>query len=467
MISELMTPPCSPEAEQSVIGGLMLGDDSSERTRTVLSLLKPEAFYNRAHQVIYAEMQQMFRDNKPVDGLTLFDALESKGLTERVGGFAYLAELSKNTPSAANIVAYAMSVRESAMERYGIQRMTEATELLYARNGMTATQKFEAVQSIFTQMADHAKTGSRRGARALSDVMEDWIDELEMRFDPKQRSRGLSTGIPSLDALLEPKGLVRGSLLVIGARPKMGKTTLYSQLAINCAMNEELPAILFSLEMPDKQIFERMIGQVSGVNTDIFYRGADSDTEFAMANARAMQMVESGNFFIDDTPGVSLSHIIAEARRIKREKGKVGMVLVDYLTLMAAEKADRNDLAYGLITKGLKNLAKELDCVVVLLTQLNRDLEKRVNKRPLPSDSRDTGQIEQDCDYWIGIYREGAYDENANQSDTELLLRLNRHGQSGVVYCEQRNGSIYDCDQVAAEQSRRQREEKASKRGGF
>ncbi|MFY9993595.1 MAG: DnaB-like helicase C-terminal domain-containing protein [Leclercia sp.] len=456
-----------PEAEQSVIGGLMIGDDSSERTRTVLALLKPEAFYNRAHQVIYAEMQQMFRDNKPVDGLTLFDALESKGLTDRVGGFAYLAELSKNTPSAANIVAYAMSVRESAMERYGIQRMTEATELLYARNGMNATQKFEAVQSIFTQMADHAKTGSRRGARALSEVMEDWIDELEMRFDPKQRSRGLSTGIDSLDAVLEPKGLVRGSLLVIGARPKMGKTTLYSQLAINCAMNEELPAILFSLEMPDKQIFERMIGQVSGVNTDIFYRGADSDTEFAMANARAMQMVESGNFFIDDTPGVGLSHIIAEARRIKRDKGKVGMVLVDYLTLMAAEKADRNDLAYGLITKGLKNLAKELDCVVVLLTQLNRDLEKRVNKRPLPSDSRDTGQIEQDCDYWIGIYREGAYDENASQSDTELLLRLNRHGQSGVVYCEQRNGSIYDCDQVAAEQSRRQREEKVSKRGGF
>ncbi len=467
MTSEFLTPPCSPEAEQSVIGGLMIGDDNSDRTRTVLALLKPEAFYSRAHQVIYAEMQQMFRDNKPVDGLTLFDALESKGLTEQIGGFAYLAELAKNTPSAANIVAYAMSVRESAMERYGIQRLTEATELLFARNGMTATQKFEAVQSIFTQMADHAKTGSRRGVRALSDVMEDWLDELEMRFDPKQRSRGLSTGIASLDALLEPKGLVRGSLLVIGARPKMGKTTLYSQLAINCAMNEELPAILFSLEMPDKQIFERMIGQMSGVNTDIFYRGADSDNEFAMANARAMQMVESGNFFIDDTPGVGLSHIIAEARRIKREKGKVGMVLVDYLTLMAAEKADRNDLAYGLITKGLKNLAKELDCVVVLLTQLNRDLEKRVNKRPLPSDSRDTGQIEQDCDYWIGIYREGAYDENANQSETELLLRLNRHGQSGVVYCEQRNGSIYDCDQVAAEQSRRLREEKTTKRGGF
>ncbi|EPG4896185.1 DnaB-like helicase C-terminal domain-containing protein [Citrobacter koseri] len=467
MTSEIMTIPHNLEAEQSVIGGLLLDDDSSERVQKVLSILKPESFYVRAHQVLFAEMREMFRDNKPVDGLTLFDALESKGLTVQVGGFAYLAEIAKNTPSAANIVAYAMSVREAAMERYGIQRMTEATELLYARNGMTATQKYEAIQSIFTQMSDHAKTGSRRGARALSDVLEDWVEELEMRFDPKQRSRGLSTGIASLDSLLQPKGLVRGSLLVIGARPKMGKTTLYSQLAINCALNEELPAVLFSLEMPDKQIFERMIGQLSGVNTDIFYRGADSDTEFAHANARAMQMVESGNFFIDDTPGASLSHIVAESRRIKRERGSVGMVLVDYLTLMTAEKADRNDLAYGMITKGLKNLAKELDCVVVLLTQLNRDLEKRTNKRPLPSDSRDTGQIEQDCDYWIGIYREGAYDENANQSDTELLLRLNRHGQSGVIYCEQRNGAIYDCDQDAAEQKRRQKEEKSTKKGGF
>jgi len=144
------------------------------------------------------------------------------------------------------------------------------------------------------------------------------------------------------------------------------------------------------------------------------------------------------------------------------------MILVDYLTLMKAEKADRNDLAYGMITKGLKNLAKELDCVVVLLTQLNRDLEKRTNKRPLPSDSRDTGQIEQDCDYWLGIYRDGAYDENANQQDTELLLRLNRHGENGVVFVEQRHGAIYDCDQAQARAKAAESERRSSKqKGGF
>ncbi|MDM4157347.1 DnaB-like helicase C-terminal domain-containing protein [Klebsiella oxytoca] len=467
MTTEIITLPHNIEAEQSVIGGLLLDDDHSERVQKVLAMLKPESFYLRVHQIIFAEIRQMLRDNKPVDGLTLFDSLESKGLIEQIGGFAYIGQIAKNTPSAANIVAYAASVRESAMERYGIQRMTEATELLYARNGMSAVEKYEAIQSIFTQLTDHSKTGSRRGARTLADVADDWIAEVEKRFDPNQRSRGLSTGIKSLDEMLEPKGLVRGSLFVIGARPKMGKTTLYSQLAINCALNEKLPSIMFSLEMPDKQILERMIGQASGVNTDIFYRGAGRDEEFAIANARLAEMVESQNLYIDDTPGASLSHIIAEARRIKRERGKVGMVLVDYLTLMTAEKADRNDLAYGLITKGLKNLAKELECVVVLLTQLNRDLEKRVNKRPLPSDSRDTGQIEQDCDYWMGIYREGAYVENYPQGDTELLLRLNRHGSGGVVYCEQRNGAIYDCDQIQAEMKRRDREQKPKNKGGF
>lgn len=467
MTTEIITLPHNIEAEQSVIGGLLLDDDHSERVQKVLAMLKPESFYLRVHKIIFAEIRQMLRDNKPVDGLTLFDSLESKGLIEQIGGFAYIGQIAKNTPSAANIVAYAASVRESAMERYGIQRMTEATELLYARNGMSAVEKYEAIQSIFTQLTDHSKTGSRRGARTLADVADDWVAEVEKRFDPNQRSRGLSTGIKSLDEMLEPKGLVRGSLFVIGARPKMGKTTLYSQLAINCALNEKLPSIMFSLEMPDKQILERMIGQASGVNTDIFYRGAGRDEEFAIANARLAEMVESQNLYIDDTPGASLSHIIAESRRIKRERGKVGMVLVDYLTLMTAEKADRNDLAYGLITKGLKNLAKELECVVVLLTQLNRDLEKRVNKRPLPSDSRDTGQIEQDCDYWMGIYREGAYDENYPQGDTELLLRLNRHGSGGVVYCEQRNGAIYDCDQIQAEMKRRDREQKPKNKGGF
>lgn len=477
MTDNVFSLPHSLEAEQSVIGGLMLDDNSSERTQKVLAMLKPESFYNRAHQVLFSEMREMFRDGKPVDGLTLFDSLESKGLTDQVGGFAYIAELSKNIPSVANIVAYAASVREAAMERYGIQRMNEATEMLYARNGMTATQKYEAIQGIFTQLADHSKTGSRKGLRSFGDVMDDWVSDLEKRFDPSGEQRGLTSGINSLDRLLAPKGLVKGSLFVIGARPKMGKTTLYSQMAINCAVREHKPALMFSLEMPGDQILEKLVGQKSGINPSIFYMPAtedaddvyegDYDGDFDKAIKTANRLREIDLLYIDDTPGLSLAHIVAESRRIKREKGCVGMVLVDYLTLMTAEKADRNDLAYGMITKGLKNLAKELGCVVVLLTQLNRELEKRGNKRPLPSDSRDTGQIEQDCDYWVGVHREGAFDDTIPPGETELILRLNRHGKSGTVYCDQRNGAIYDCDQEQARMRLQSREEKPTKKGGF
>ena len=477
MTSEIITLPNNLEAEQSVIGGLLLDDDNSERVQKVIAMLKPESFYSRVHQIIFAEIRQMMRDNKPVDGLTLFDSLESKGLIEKIGGFAYIGQIAKNTPSAANIVAYAASVRESAMERYGIQRMTEATELLYARNGMSATEKYEVIQGLITQLTDHSKTGSRRGLRSFGDVMEDWVTDLEKRFDPSGEQRGMSTGIPSLDRKLSPKGLVKGSLFVIGARPKMGKTTLYGQMAINCAVREHKPALMFSLEMPGEQILEKIVGQKSGVNPSIFYMPAtdvadeqyqgDYDGDFKKAMETAGRLSEIDMLYIDDTPGLSLSHIVSESRRIKREKGRVGMILVDYLTLMTAEKAERNDLAYGMITKGLKNLAKELGCVVVLLTQLNRELEKRTNKRPLPSDSRDTGQIEQDCDYWVGIHREGAFDDSVPPGETELLLRLNRHGNTGTVYCNQYNGAIYDTDQQSAEATRRGREQQTKKAGGF
>ncbi|MGU3521551.1 DnaB-like helicase C-terminal domain-containing protein [Enterobacteriaceae bacterium C23F] len=458
--------PQNIEAEQSVLGGMML-DSGSDRCQTAMSMLKPESFYIRPHQVIFAEMRELVASQKPIDLITLIESLESKGLGEQAGGFAYMAEISKNTPSAANIVHYAMLVREKAMERYGIDKLTSATELLYSRNGMTTSQKFDAIQTLFTDIADYAKTGNRRGLREFSEVMGDWVDEVEARWSDSDATRGLSTGIGSLDDLLQPKGLVKGALMVIGARPKMGKTTLYSQLAVNCAEVEQLPALMFSLEMPDKQIVERMIGQVSRVNTDVFYGDRYDDAQVAMAFAAGGRLAQTGNLYVDDTPGITLAHIVAESRRIKRERGAVGMVLVDYLTLMTADKADRNDLAYGIITKGLKNLAKELNCIVVLLTQLNRDLEKRTNKRPMPSDSRDTGQIEQDCDYWIGIYREGAYDENADQAATELLLRLNRHGPIGVVYCDQRNGAIYDCDQAAAEQKRRANDARPNKKREF
>lgn len=476
MTDNILTPPHSSDAEQAVIGGLML-DGGEERTLKVMAMLKPESFFTGSHGIIFSAIRDLISRNKPIDPLTLSDELETGG--KQYGGFAYLAEMTRSTPSAANLVHYAAVVRDKAMERYAISKLNEATELLYSRNNMTAVEKLESITMLTTQISDYAKTGKRRGLRSFGDVMDEWVTDLEKRFDPAGEQRGLSTGIPSLDRMLAPKGLVKGSLFVIGARPKMGKTTLYSQMAINCAVRERKPSLMFSLEMPGDQILEKLVGQKSGVNPSIFYMPAtddaddeyqgDYDADFNRATETANRLRELDLLYIDDTPGMSLAHIVAEARKVKRQKGCVGMILVDYLTLMTAEKADRNDLAYGMITKGLKNLAKELGCVVVLLTQLNRELEKRVNKRPLPSDSRDTGQIEQDCDYWVGIHREGAFDESVPAGETELLLRLNRHGNTGTVFCLQQNGAIYDMDQTAARNERdsRQQPVKGQKRGGF
>lgn len=476
MTDNILTPPHSADAEQAVIGGLML-DGGDDRTQKVMAMLKPESFFSASHAIIFSAIRDLLTRNKPIDPLTLSDELEAGG--KQYGGFAYLAEMTKNTPSVANLVHYAAVVRDKAMERYAISKLNEATEMLYSRNSMTAVEKLESITMLTSQISDYAKTGKRRGLRSFGDVMDEWVTDLEKRFDPQGEQRGMSTGIPSLDRMLAPKGLVKGSLFVIGARPKMGKTTLYSQMAINCAIRENKPSLLFSLEMPDVQILEKLVGQKSGINPNIFYMPATDeadeeyqgnyDEDFSKAIATANRLREIEMLYIDDTPGLSLAHIVAESRKIKRQKGSVGMILVDYLTLMTAEKADRNDLAYGMITKGLKNLAKELDCVVVLLTQLNRELEKRVNKRPLPSDSRDTGQIEQDCDYWVGIHREGAFDESVPAGETELLLRLNRHGPTGTVFCLQQNGAIHDMDQAAARNERdsRQQPGKGQKRGGF
>lgn len=462
MINQEIMPPCSVESEQCVIGGIML-DSQSDRAQKILSSLTADAFYNRQHAVIYSTMQALNNKNLNIDAMTLSDALENAGQLESVGGFAYLAELAKNTPRAANITAYAAAVRDRAIERFAIEQLKQSIEILYARNGMSAEEKIEAAQSLMMRVQEKTKSGSVRGAVSFSDALGRWTESVEARLSGDSHAVGLTSGIPALDVLLEPKRIVRGSLFVIGGRPKMGKTTLYLKLALNCALNENLPAIAFSMEMPEAQIVERAIAQASGVSPSVFYLDGYDDSKFALASARGFEVANSGNLYIDDTPGLPLSHIVAEARRIKRERGELGMILVDYLTLMKAERAERNDLAYGMITRGLKALAMELNCVVVLLTQLNRALEQRANKRPMPSDSRDTGQIEQDCDYWLGIYREGAYDENVNQQDTELLLRLNRHGQTGVVYVEQRNGAIYDVNQEQARRSYEQREESARK----
>lgn len=444
----------SVETEQAVLGCLMVNTDH-ERADQVYAMLKSSSFYLRAHTVIFGALRGLHREQQPTDLLTLAEKLESAGRADEVGGFAYLAEISRSaTPSA--MVHYAAIVREKAVMRYAVEKINSCLEIMSSPADTNASSRIDAVQQIISAVAEHARTGRKGGLRPAGDVVTDWVDDLERRFNNPESAAGLTLGIESLDRMMAPKQALRGSLVVIGARPKMGKTATFNKIATHFALNHRLPTLVFSLEMTDRSLIERMIAQEAGINSEIFYTGANHDSDMSVAMAKALELSES-NLMIDSTPGVTLAHVVSECRKVKRQRGVVGLVAIDYLTLMKAEAAERRDIAFGDITTGLKNLAKELDCVVLLLTQLNRKLEDRVDKRPTPSDSKDTGQIEQDCDVWIGLYRGIVYDPHADPQLMELLLRLNREGATGTAYALMRNGSVVGIsdEEVARRQASR------------
>ncbi|WP_264041241.1 replicative DNA helicase [Pectobacterium carotovorum] len=446
-------PPHNTDAEQATLGGLMLHDDDDLRG-TVLSMLKPESFYHRQHRLIYQCITDLIKDHQPIDMITLSDELTTRGEIEVCGGFSYLADICK-IPAAANVLAYAGIVRDNAMARYVQRKLAASAEIIVARGSMSIEERLSSAQQLVNQAFEATATGRTTGLRPAMDVVDDWLAEVEKRFSDPDHAGGLTLGIEDLDRIMAPKQVLRGSLVVVGARPKMGKTAFYNRVATHFALNHRLPTLLFSLEMTDARLIERMVSQESRVSSNVFYIGGYEDTDMSRAGAFAKEIAES-NMFIDSTPGISLAHVTGECRRIKRQRGAVGLVAIDYLTLMRGEAAERRDISYGAITTGLKNLAKELDCVVLLLTQLNRSLEQRADKRPLPSDSKDTGQIEQDCDVWIGLYREGVYDENADPQLTEVILRLNREGPSGTAHVLLTDGYFRDTtdEDIAQRRSR-------------
>lgn len=428
------------ESEQAVLGALIqMGDMNMEAPAAILELLKPQAFASMHHQVIYQAIKQMASTGEHVDMITLDARLSRMGKSEETGGFAYLADLHK-LANPAGAIPHAKIVRDAAIERKVQSELSNAMAMLQSRDGRSIYEKVGEVESMIASILDRSMRNETKGLVHCSDVMDKWTDELNERFENPEASKGFSTGYPSLDKVIGVKMVRPKSLVVVGARPKMGKTAMLAGMVKSFGMEQGKAVALFSLEMPSDQIMERMICDQADVNGDIFYEGGD-DFEFAKV-AEAMGKYKETKIYMDDTPGITISHVKSEVRKLaKREP--LGLIAIDYLTLMEADKADRNDLAYGVITKELKKLAKELNCVVLLLTQLNRSLESRPNKRPMPSDSRDTGQIEQDCDLWIGLYRHAVYDDNVAPEEkglTEAIVRLNRHGETGTAYLNLKNG---------------------------
>lgn len=441
-------------AEQSVIGGLMLiSSYESEVVSKVTMLIKPASFSNHEHQKVYKAICNLITKQINPDIITVESELSRMGFG---GGdtLAYLAEVAKNTPSAANIMNYVSIVRSAAIKRMANTKLQDAIALLNDESEGDIYKRLGLLESMIGDIQNNAMKGSRGGLKHIGEVAEQWMIDWEERYSNPDKDYGVSTGVAGLDSVLGFKKLQKGSLVVIGARPKMGKTALLNMMCLSSAIDRGETTAMFSLEMPSKQIFERMISERANVPASAFYPTRSNltqvdDSQDAKILAHIKPFVDS-SFYIDDTAPVTIKHIQKEVRILNKSKG-MGMIFIDYLTLMDAGKADRNDLAYGEITKALKALAKELDCIVVLLTQLNRSLESRQDKRPMPSDSRDTGQIEQDCDVWIGLYREAVYTEvvEGDEGLTECIVRYNRHGTGGTCYLELREGYFVEADRAA------------------
>lgn len=430
----------STYAEQSVIGGLMLlSDPESELLQKITSSLKDSSFYNLMHKRIFATIKKIAISGGYVDLVTVESLFESTYGKDKTL-FIYLSEICRNTPSASNILAYAKIVRECAIERYAVTKLQELIGNFSDKSQGDVYQRLGLIESTVSDISNISLRNEKGGLKHVSDALAKWLDNRESVLSDGVDKSAISTGIESLDDILGVKGMRRGSLVGVGARPKMGKTAFMMKLANHVGLDLNQPVAIFSMEMPDTEIVERSITTRTHINPDNFYKEHETAEQQGRTDEAFSSLVKS-NIYIDDGTKLSLRHIESESRRIRKEHGSLGMIQVDYLTLMDAEKADRNDLAYGMITKGLKNLAKELDCVVVLLTQLNRGLENRPDKRPIPSDSRDTGQIEQDVSLWIGLYKHSVYDEDTpNRGLTELLVRLNRDGGTGTGFVDMRQG---------------------------
>ena len=441
-----MEPTPTSELEQVFIGCLLvLGDMGTELAGDALALVQPGFFTDEIHSIIYTLIQRLAAAGEPVDPVTLSEEAEKldKGWTVQL---EYLSRLAGNSTSSANILSYGHKIRDKAIQRTIVDKLYESISLINNPKAGTIQEKIGEIEGMIGQAGDFAETGKEIGLRPASEIAKEWLTELQNSIE-NNTPAGFTTGIASLDKILAPKMIPAGSLIMVGARPKVGKTALLAAIINHFGIDRGEDTAVFSLEMSGHQVVERMVSGVGKFNTGELY---NNDHDHWASLSVGVQAVQNSKVYIDDSPNVGLAGIVRQCRKLAKKDGSnLKLIAVDYLTLMKTEKAERNDLKYSAITRGLKMLAKELSCVVLLITQLNRQLEQRPNKRPLPSDSRDSGAIEQDADLWIGLYRPSMYEESTACSDgfMELIVKLNRHGETGTAYGEVKHGIVQECSQ--------------------
>ena len=429
-VDTLKVPPHSIEAEQSVLGGLMLDNQAFDR---VAELVVSQDFYTRTHKLIFEAMTALAEIGDPIDLITISESLEKNNKLAGIGGFAYLAEIAKNTPSAANIDAYANIVRERAVVREMIGVANEIAEAGFNTEGRTSHDLLDFAESKVFKIAEQ-RTKSTEGPQSIHNILEKTVDKIEELYQsPQDGVTGVSTGYADLDKMTT--GLQPSDLIIVAARPSMGKTTFAMNLAEHAAMTQDKPVLIYSLEMPSEQIMMRMLASLGRINQTKVRTGQLDDDDWARLSSTMGLLMEKGKMYVDDASGLTPTDVRSRARRIARDHGGISMIMVDYLQLMRVPSlADNRTLEIAEISRSLKFLAKELKCPVVALSQLNRTLEQRADKRPINSDLRESGSIEQDADLIMFIYRDEVYNEDSTDKGiAEIIIGKQRNGPIGKV----------------------------------
>lgn len=427
-MSGLRMPPQNIEAERSILGAVLLDKDAIIK---ILDLLRPEDFYDNRHGAIFQAMTVLFEKRMPVDIVTLSEILESANQIEMVGGSSYLAEIVNNTPSASNIVHYAQIVRDKAMLRRLISAGSEILELGFDEEEDIASVLDRSEQTLFKVSQNFLKDKFVAIQSVLTDAFER-IDKIH-----KDKDSGALRGVPSGFKDLDDRtaGFQKSDLLILAARPSMGKTSFALNLAENAAIEHKIPVAIFSLEMSRDQLVDRLMSSQAGVDSWKLRTGNLSDDDFPKIGY-AMGVLSEAPIFIDDSPTLNVMEVRAKARRLQMEHG-LGMIIVDYLQLMSGHgrNNDGNRVQeISEISRGLKALARELEVPVIALSQLSRAVEHRDDKRPQLSDLRESGSIEQDADIVMFLYREEYYNPQSEKKGiTEILIRKHRNGPIGNV----------------------------------
>ena len=429
-VAQLRIPPHSQEAESSVLGGLLLDNNSWDK---VGDLLVEADFYRYEHRLVFASITSLVNANRPADVITVFEQMQSQGKAEEVGGLAYLNSLAQYVPSSANIRRYAEIVRERSILRKLVSVSDEIATSALNTNGRPVTIILdEAEQKIFSIGEEGSRM--RQGFQSMDKLVVQLLDRVEEMSQNPNDITGVPTGFFDLDRMTS--GMQAGDLIVLAARPSMGKTALAINIAEHVALQEDLPVAVFSMEMGASQLAIRIVGSIGRIDQGRLRTGKLIDDEWPRLSD-AIERLKTVSLSIDETPGLTTGELRASARRLARSCGKLGLVVVDYLQLMSGSgggDGENRATELGEISRGLKMLAKELQCPVIALSQLNRGVEQRTDKRPMMSDLRESGAIEQDADVIMFIYRDDYYNKDSKEPGVaEIIIAKQRNGPTGTV----------------------------------